>query len=352
MTETRTGAGAGSESGPVVFTDAEGRTQSLEATWERDEPCAPGSPVRVRRLRLAAPWDGVDADGVTGLLQKRVVAATGPNVDWGPYDALDREISIGLHLVRGCAAAGRPYPAELSRLVGYDVDAEEPFVLYLPHRGQPVGRFAGRFLLREQREFETGVFRALGLLAAMGVTHRGIGPDTVLWDKDTLQVQAVDFSSAVLSGTKQVQAFRTGWTHEQDAGSSDPRVDVWSGGALAFYSATGRSPGPGDEAAADPALQSSRLAAELSRILSPSLGKRPTAAAVLRGMGLPDPWPLPSRAATAADELFAEGGRRFDLRFPPADDQPAADGATAPGDSGTTPSPPQRSRRWWQRKEG
>ncbi|MEZ0113852.1 hypothetical protein ABH920_007886 [Catenulispora sp. EB89] len=352
----------GSASGPVEFTDAEGRTQSLDAAWEADEPWPPGSPVRVRRLRLAARWAGVDADGATGLLQKRVVPSTARNVDWAPYDALDREISIGLHLVRGCAAAGRPYPAELSRLVGYDVDAEEPFVLYLPYRGQPVSRFVGRLLLREQRVFETGVFKALGLLAAMGVTHRAIGPDTVLWDKETLQVQAVDFSSAVLSGTKHVQAVRAAWLHEQDAASSDPRVDVWSAGALAFYSATGRRLGPGDDPVAEPALQSSRLAAQLSRILSPSIEKRPTAAAVLHSIGYPDPWPEPNRTATAADELFAEGGRRFDVRFPPAGDRLSGigtgagigngTGATVPGKPVVTAPAAKRPRHWWSRREG
>jgi hypothetical protein len=336
--------------GVVEFTDVGGRPQSLETTWEPDQPWAPESPVRVRRLRLAASWDGVDAAGVTGLLQKRVVPASARNVDWAPYDALDREIAIGLHLVRGCAAAGRPYPAELSRLVGYEVDVEEPFVLYLPYRGQPVSRFVGRLLLREQREFETGMFRALGLLAALGVTHRGIGPETVLWDKEALQVQAVDFSNAVLSGTKHVEAVRAAWLHELDAASSDPRVDVWSAGALAFYAATGRRLGPGDDPAAEPALQSSRLAAELSRIVSPKLGNRPQAAAVLRGIGHPDPWPEPNRTATAVDELFAEGGRRFDERFPPVRSQPA-DGSTTPGVQRIQAQPGQRPRRWWSRRE-
>ena len=340
----------GSTSGVVEFTDSSGRRQGFEASWEADQPWAPESPVRVRRLRLASSWDGVDAAGATALLQKRVVTSTARNVDWAPYDALDREIAIGLHLVRGCSAAGRPYPAELSRLVGYDVDVEEPFVLYLPYRGQPVSRFVGRLLLREQRAVETGMFRALGLLAALGVAHRGIGPDTVLWDNETLQVQAVDFSNAVLSGTKHVEAVRGAWLHELDAASSDPRVDVWSAGALAFYVATGRRLGPGDDPVAEPAFQSSSLAAEMSRIVSPSLENLPSAAAVLRGIGHPDPWPEPNRTTAAAAELFAEGGRRFDERFPPPRNRPAGDGTT-PGGQRIPTRPGQRPRHWWSRRE-
>lgn len=294
-------------------TPQDGRVR-LEARPGPDAPAVPGSPLRLRSLRLIEPWYGVDGGQVTELLQKRVVR-TGGWAQWPHYDALDREIGIGLRLLRGCAAVSRPYPQHFSRLVGYDVDEPEPFALFLPYRGEPVSRVVRRFLLPGQRAFESGLFHCLQQLEALGVLHRSIGPETVLWDQRASRVQLVDFGDAAVRGSVVTPVPGSPWRCARDLRSDDPRFDVWSAAALVCYAVTGR-PVEGGDPAKDPALRGSSLLTLLPRLLDPNIASRPTAREVLRGLGHFEIWPDVEDGA--GDTEFELGGAEFDSYFPPS----------------------------------
>lgn len=316
----------------------------LAVTFGEDRAPQPGSPFRLRTVRLAEPWPGVEPGGVTELLQKRIV--DGGRAEWAHLDGLDREISIGLRLLRGSAAAGREYPRELTRLIGYDVDALEPFVLYLPYHGTPVARQVRRFLLPDQQALESGLFQALERLASLGVTHRAISPDTVLWEQGTSRVQLVDFSSAVVSGSAAGAAAGTPWLCPADVHSGDTRVDVWSAGAVLYYAITGRRPADRDPAS-DAAMRSSTLQSQLARILADSVAARPDAREVLLALGRHETWPDLTALIDAPDAEFERGGAEFDGIFPP----PVPVAPPQPPPVAPIPVPPPgpdsgRKRRW------
>lgn len=342
------GPGAAKTAGepvPLVFATSTRESVELTVHFDPDEPWPPDSSFRLRQARLTGPWTGADPRGTTQLLQKRIASRTGRRVDWTPYDTLDREIAVGVQLLRNCAAAQRPYPAELARLVGYDVDAVEPFALYLPYRGEPVSAFAGRLMMRDQRAFEVGLFRALRYLEAFGVTHRAIGPETVRWDPVAGRAQIVDFSRAALAGRALASAHRSPWLHNSDATSCDPRADVWSAGALVYYAISGRQPGDGDPSA-DPVMESSALRGLSPRILADRAELRPSAAEVLAALNEPEPWPVPQFDPTEEDELFERGAEDFDRvfppRHPPSPPWPPQPPAQAPGSANNGARPNQQ----------
>lgn len=335
---------------PLRFTGPGSARTELEVTLGPDRAQPPSSPFRLRSVRLAHAWPEIEPGGVVELLQKRIVAEGGP-VGWAHYDSLDREIGIGLRLLRGCSAAGLEYPRELTRLIGYDVDAVEPYVLYLPCRGQPVAKHVRRFLLPEQQALEAGLFQALARLASLGVAHRAISPESVLWDQGTSRVQLVDFSSAVVTGSAVAASPGTAWLAPGDLQSSDARVDVWSAGAVLYYAITGRRPGDRDPAS-DAAMRSSTLQPQLARILAGSTASRPHAREVLRELGRAESWPDLSRVIDKRDEAFELGGEAFDKIFPlpepPAQPKPPSSRPPV----AAAPAPSAGGPRGWRRRKG
>src|SRR6185369_1869726 len=110
-------------SGPEVtisFRTPSGARQQWQATVGRDRPGPAGTPELVR---VVQPAGGTDR-----YIQKRVRSGKATIDTCAP---LFNELQIGLHLARVFEGA---YPPELGRVVGYDVDGDEPFLL-LRQRG-------------------------------------------------------------------------------------------------------------------------------------------------------------------------------------------------------------------------
>ena len=300
----------------LAFTDAGGKEVLLRGRFGPDRTPSADSAVRLRSVRLVEPWHGIEPSGITELLQKRIVMVPGGRLDWSRYDGLDREISIGLRLSRGYVAPGREYPPELARLVGYDVDAPEPFAVFLPYRGEPLKGLARRFLLPDQQAVESGLFRALHQLAALGIVHRAISPDTVLWDAGSSRVQVVDYSHAVVAraGGGDGAVAESPWLCPADVRRVDPRVDVWSAGAVIYYVVADRRIGDGDPLT-DPALRNSDLHRHLVRILADSVDSRPAAREVLGALRPHDNPQEPLQAVDAPEESFQRGAEQFDAIF-------------------------------------
>lgn len=325
---------------PESYRDVAGRVVNCGFKLEHDEPAEPGSPFCVRVLRRASGTLAVASQVPELVLQRRLTHPPGGR-DWSRSDMLDNEIRIGLHLIR--AFGEEHYPAELPRVIGFDIDADEPFMLLLPYPGEQAAAAAGRLKLDEERSFEASLFRALRLLEVAGVVHGRIGPATVRWDKATSVVQITDFSRATLAGEPRRRAGQRPWSvAEQVAGTglAETADDVWSAGQLVFHVATGRPVDPGG-AAPNLSVRGAALETLLAGVFGPAPA-RPGGAELLGRLKQPDPWPWP---VSAVDPGFAEGQRMFDehlaMKFPGARQAPLS---TPPTGSPRGPgNPPRRT---------
>jgi hypothetical protein len=320
----------------ISFFDTAAQRVSCTVDVEFEEAASAGAQIHSRLLRVQSVT-GLDLQPGVQYLHQRLVAGKLKLSQSGPYDLLDNEIRIGLHLVRKFRSG--PYPAELSRLVGYDVDADEPFALFLPYQGEQVRKVAGRLTLDQQREFEIGIFRALRLLAEATVVHGRLSPDTVHWDESSARVQVIDFSSAVLVGEQQTGS--SSWNLSARPGDIRPATsadDVWSVGALTYYVVTGRHV----DATAGAQGQNLRghLQSLLDGVFADTPTARPSAVQLLRRLRVPDPW----LGDDDADHLFAAGQREFDQIKTAKQASLARSFETTPAPAG--PGKPRRRRRW------
>jgi hypothetical protein len=244
----------------------------------------------------------VTADGER-LVQKTVRRAAGL-ADPELYELLDREIRAGARLLRRFSEPG--YPAELSRMVGYDIDREEPFVVLAQMPGSPVRSRSGQLLTGDQHAFEVGLFRALRLIEAAKLVHGGLSADSVWWGAGGVQVAF--FEHAVLAGEPRVRNRVSRVCPPQQrsvTGAALARDDVWSAGAVLMEVVTGRDPG----SAPDPARSGPALGELLSEVFHTEPAARPTASELLARLHESDH--VPPRPDGAAKE-FASSRQRFD----------------------------------------
>ncbi|HEX6343562.1 hypothetical protein [Umezawaea sp.] len=145
------------------------------------------------------------------------------------YDLLRNEIRAGARL--GQVFPDR-YPAELPRLVAYNIDAEEPFALLREYAGSPAAEHVARFDDVQRRRFESGLLRALHLTAQAGVVHGAVSMDSVRWDDGT--VHLVDFESSERVGEPRRACRSAVRSPEQTAGTGvvDERDDLWGAALL------------------------------------------------------------------------------------------------------------------------
>lgn len=267
----------------VEFTSISGERQSFTAEAGPDRT-APGASATERTLTIIGkPPPGLR--GAKHVSQRRVIAPPRRGV-WTAFDALDTEIRIGLHLVRGCERVGLAYPGELSELVGYEADGTEPFALHLPSHGEPCAKYAGRFVTNQEESFKTGLLRALRLLEGLGVVHGSISDRTVLWDAASSTVRIVDFSTACLTGEVPRDVRRSPLLPPVRNGDAPTnRDDVYLGGALLCRIATGNA-FTGLDAGIRPDYQDL-----LRGVFASSPDSRPTAAELLERVLATDPWP-------------------------------------------------------------
>jgi hypothetical protein len=234
----------------------------------------------------------VSVDGGPPLLQKwvRRPAAGQP----GPLAALDREIRA-LHRF-ALAFPADPYPRELPRLLYYDVDGAEPFVLLELYRGAPVAEVLQQLSAQDRYQLQVGLLRALHLAGTAGVTHGRGDLDTVRWDAATEAIQLVDFERAALVGEPD--------PGRADGGPADVRDDVWDAGLaiwrVSYPAHTGRG-------APDLTEDGGALSALLDGVFADSLAARPDPEDLLARLEGPTAGPAIDLTAPLRD-----GQRAFD----------------------------------------
>lgn len=225
------------------------------------------------------------------------------------YDLLDNEIRAGTRL--GQAFPGR-YPDELARLVAYNIDAEEPFVLLTEYIGDPAAGRVARFGDTQRRQFEHGLLRALRLASTAGVVHGAVSMEALRWDDG--QVQLVDFESAERVGEPR----RTG-------GVVDERDDVLAAGHLIRRLHL-------DPAPADRGRDPQRLRELLDPVFTNPVERQPTLEQLLtmvRADHHPAGFVNPEREFEIGRQLFDQACER--KRIPAPRDTTAG---TAPASSG------------------
>ncbi|GII90054.1 hypothetical protein [Sinosporangium siamense] len=304
--------------------------EGVPHTWEIAEadvgavPVPEGSLTAIRRVKRAG-------DGMT-LVRKYVpigVGAMRPEA----YEQLENEIRIALRLLHRLGDSA--YPRELVRVVGYDADAEEPFILYEDFPGEPILSRAGKLHSREERKAVIGLFRAADAMRAAGVVHGGIEPATVYWS-DSGGVRVVSFEGAAVVDQDRWSVPRGApWAAPELRGEAPapphPSADVWSAAMLTYYVVTARKVDDRQE----PALHTMGEALQhwLAGTFVPA-GDRVTARTVLERL-------KEGRALLPKGENFEarlrEGGARFDdaLAAKRSRHRPV-----------TTASPPRRTGLW------
>ena len=246
-------------------------------------------------------------------------AAAGRRREEG-FERLDNEIMVGRRLVE--AAGRRGYPAEVARLCGDDADGTDPYVLFEKYRGKPLREAWKSMKEAELKAFPASLLRGLCWLGAVGVAHRGIGPDTVWWDGRCALI--TDFSTSVVFGAARtpVRGFPAWIPEEQRTGTvsgwTGPRDDIWAAAQLIFYAHT-----KGQECDSPDQLASSGLGEPLARALAwafSPVAVRPTAVELLSYLGGRDPSPPGSAGASlleGRDKFLA--ARRLKHRPDPPD---------------------------------
>jgi serine/threonine protein kinase len=227
--------------------------------------------------------------------------AAAAGVDHGADEALDSEILAGLRLSTLCGA--KPYPATVSRLIGYDAIAAEPYALLEPYRGRPVGSM-GKVLPSARTKFIESLLTGLRWINAAGIAHRAISPYTVYWDDRSAQI--TEFASATLIGAPREAMGAPPWQAREQRpgtvyGSVTDRDDTWAAGRLIFFAITGQEiTGPGQFAAAP----------DLERLLDgvfKAPEERPAAMELLGRLNVGDPVPRPPAPPAA----FQRGTSEF-----------------------------------------
>ena len=190
---------------------------------------------------------------------------------------LDTEAGTALQLNQ--LLGDTEYAALFPRLVGYELDTAEPYLLYDPPRGTPVARIHV-MSASDQEIFTRDLMLALCLLEGQGLVPRGVSPATVYWDGAKVQLWGLE--SVTRAGRPRRPWGRAPFcSPEQRRGEAlaDARDAVWSAAQVLYQLVTGR-PGPADRPPAD--LRDHRkLDQTLRPAFAPRAADRPTPAQVL-----------------------------------------------------------------------
>ncbi|MFF0835749.1 MULTISPECIES: hypothetical protein [unclassified Streptomyces] len=208
-------------------------------------------------------------------LQVRLGAAEAANP--AARALLDTEAGTALHLHR--VLDDTEYAALFPRIIGYEPDAAEPFLLYAAPRGVPAAR-THVMAATDQQRLTRDLMLALCLLADQGLVPRGVSPATVLWDGARVQLWGLE--AMTRTGRPRTPWGRPPYCSPEQRrgdGPADPRDAVWSAAQVLYRLVTGR-PGPADRAPAD--LGEHRaLDGTLRQAFAPRAADRPTPAQLL-----------------------------------------------------------------------
>jgi hypothetical protein len=330
--------------GKLQFRRVTGEQVEIEAQLD-DAEFRTGEYLIARKVRL---------DDGTELRQHR--PASGSQRADG-YDRLDNEILAGRRLCEKSDWTG--YPPELACLYGDEATSADPYTLFETYAGQPLREVSGQIIGEELDAFQVGLLTGLCWLAAAGIAHRAISPDTVLWDGNRQRVQITDFSRSTVFGVPRTPV--TGsprWVPKEQRSSTaygmvGPRDDVWAAARLIFFVHQGEDLVSRDQFA-DSGLD--RLFnGMLGKVFGPPEG-RPSAGELLEdGLNRRDRVPRVTDGSAlliARRERFLEARRRKHpgVSPPPSFDEdinwagdPVGTRAPAPGNDGllaaTSPTP-------------
>ncbi|MER7948007.1 hypothetical protein ABTY59_11555 [Streptomyces sp. NPDC096079] len=278
--------------------------QELEFLTHREVPVR--FAVRYGEDRRPSGRPGVLARRVTlgagsPVLQYRLVSSA--QGDPAAYGLLEREVAAAVALER--RYGGAKFAAVFARIVGFDLTAAEPFVLYRPPAGRPLSDWAGRIGAEDQERITGQLAMAVRLLGEAGLVHRAIAPDTVRWDG--ARIRLCEPYAAVRAGEAREPFGAAPWASpEQRAGegSADPRDDLWSVAELAYYLLAGR-PDRGEGPPADLADYRRLAALGQSGLFAAHAADRPHPGDLMRLLHVPDPLATGVGAADPLDRWRA-----------------------------------------------
>lgn len=259
---------------------------------DRRPPGRPG--ILVRRALLGT--------GAVPVHQYRLTSS--PQRDPDAYGLLEREVAAAVALER--RYGGAKFGAVLPRVVGFDLTAAEPFVLYRPPGGRPLSDWAGRLAAEDQERITGQLAMAVRLLGDVDLVHRAITPDTVRWDG--ARVRLCEPYAALRAGETREPFGAAPWASpEQRAGhgAADPRDDLWSVAEIAYFLLSGR-PDRGEGPPADLADYRRLAALEHSGLFAREAERRPHPTELLRLLHVPDPLATGAGAADPLDRWRAE----------------------------------------------
>lgn len=243
--------------------------------WWRDqcELVLPGS-------RLST-WKVENRDG-RQLICRRLPATGGDSAGLAEK-LLDNEIRAMSRLVTRYGRGG--YPPELPRLIGYNFDTIEPYVLCVPFRGNCADKGVRNLLSDQRMAFTVGLLRALAQLAAVELVHGAVGLSTTWWDGS--RVQLVNFECSAATGELRRLADHSAWASPDQirgAGRAHPGDDVFSAGLVIYelFTGTRLTGGHPPQVTGSGPLLSELLAG----VFRPEVQRRPAAAELLRRLSM------------------------------------------------------------------
>ncbi|MFJ9815684.1 hypothetical protein ACIRU3_10485 [Streptomyces sp. NPDC101151] len=251
----------------LAFTLPSGRRRVTPARFGRESRRDRLLPQLIRNCLLD--------DDAEQCVQVRLTAADAANP--AARALLDAEAGTALHLHR--VLDDTEYAALFPRIIGYEPDAAEPFLLYAAPRGAPAAR-THVMAATDQQRLTRDLMLALCLLDGQGLVPRGVSPATVLWDGARLQLWGLE--AVTRTGLRRGPWGRPPFCspeQRQGEGLTDSRDAVWSAAQVLYRLVTGR-PGPADRAPAD--LGEHRvLDRTLRQAFAPRAADRPTPDQVL-----------------------------------------------------------------------
>ncbi|MBP2048005.1 hypothetical protein J2Z21_000929 [Streptomyces griseochromogenes] len=251
----------------LAFTLPSGRRRVTPARFGRESRRDRLLPQLIRNCLLD--------DDAEQCVQVRLTAADAANP--AARALLDTEAGTALRLHR--VLDDTEFAALFPRIIGYELDATEPFLLYAAPRGIAAAR-THVMAASDQQRFTRDLMLALCLLDGQGLVPRGVSPATVLWDGARVQLWGLE----AVSRTGQP---RSPWGRQpfcspeqrRGEGLTDVRDAVWSAAQVLYRLVTGRT-GPADRAPAD--LGEHRVLDQtLRQAFAPRAADRPTPAQVL-----------------------------------------------------------------------
>ncbi|SOD63243.1 hypothetical protein SAMN06297387_109186 [Streptomyces zhaozhouensis] len=304
------------EAHELTYETPGGEPVRFQARFGPDRPLPDRGPTLGRMVRLGRGWV---------VRQYRLPARS--RGDRRAREALEREVNAAVAVER---AHGRgPHAGLFLRVVGHDLDAEEPFVLYEPPpRGAPrltEARLSGRRFDEAARQ----LVRAVRLWEQAGQVCRTLAPDTVWWHDDGIVIG--EPYGAVPVGHPREPFGQAPWASpEQLAGTGhcDPRDDLWSAARL-LYAALAGQPGPHAEPPPDLGAYPQLSALRDGRAFAPRAADRRPVAELLELWNEPDPGPAPPPGPARGEYARRVGEKRERLGLGPG---PAPRGEEAPGD--------------------